>query len=97
MITPTMITLMNSFNPLDLSELLEEEGYAFDAETGEVWTEPGANRSLLLLLTAMGKLKVERDHEFKLAFYVPHIRCFNSLKDYCLEFPHEQQCKCYEV
>ena len=80
MITPTMITLMNSFNPLDLSELLEEEGYAFDAETGEVWTEPGANRSLLLLLTAMGKLKVERDDEFKLAFYEPHIRSYNRIR-----------------
>ena len=92
-----MRTLMKTIYPLDLAELLEEEGFAFDAETGEVWTEPNGNRNLLFLLAATGNLKIERDHEFKLAFYVPHIRCFNSLKDYCLEFPHEQQCKCYEV
>jgi hypothetical protein len=94
MINPTMMTY---FSPLELSELLEEEGYAYDEETGEVWTEPGGNRSLLILLTAMGKLKVERDYEFKLTFYVPHIKCYNSLADYCQEFPNEQQCKCYDV
>ena len=88
---------MKKIYPLDLAELLEEEGFAFDEDTGEVYTEPNGNRSLLLILASLGQLNIERDAEFKLGFYVPHIRCFNSLSDYCLEFPHEQQCKCYDI
>ena len=84
-------------NPLDLGELLEEEGYGLAQDTGEVYTDPESKRDLLILLASLGKLRVKRDAEFQLGFYLPHWKCFETLSDYCLEFPHEQQCKCYDV
>ena len=90
-----------TINPLDLAELLEEEGFALDEDTGEVYTEPNGNRSVLLILASLGKLKVDRgvdaDDPFKLCFTIPHWNCYTSFENYCNQFPHEQQCKCYEV
>tara|TARA_R100000781_G_C4011921_1_gene103979 strand:+ start:29 stop:325 length:297 start_codon:yes stop_codon:yes gene_type:complete len=86
-------------NSLDLAELLEEEGYALDEDTGEVYTEPNGKRTLLIMLAALGKLYVRhehQDHGWKLCFFIPHWRCYDQ-DDYCKQFPHEQQCKCYDL
>ncbi len=84
-------------NPLDLAEILEEEGYAIDEDSGEVYTDPESKRGLLLTLAATGNLKVKHDAMFKLGFYIPYWNCYHSFDSYCQEFPHEQQCKCYDV
>lgn len=85
-----------NLNSIDLADLLQEEGYALDEDTGEVYTEPNGKRTLLVILAAMGKLYVTHDHEFKLAFYLPHWRCYD-LDGYCEMHPNEPQCKCYDV
>ena len=90
-----MITPMNKIPPLDLAELLQEDGYELDLETGEVYTRD--NEWLLMLLASAGNLRVKRNHHHELGYYIPHWKAFDSLEDYCNEFPHEQQCKCYEL
>tara|TARA_Y100000361_G_C10997890_1_gene257706 strand:+ start:94 stop:354 length:261 start_codon:yes stop_codon:yes gene_type:complete len=84
-------------NSLDLAELLEEEGYALDQDTGEVYTDPESKRDLLITLACLGKLNVKRDAEFQLGFYIPNWTCFSFPNSPCREYPHEQQCKCYDV
>ena len=88
---------MAPINAIDLADLLEYEGYAIDQDTGEVYTEPNGKRTLLVILAALNQLYVAHDAEFQLGFYIPHWKCYDSLSDYCNEFPHEQQCKCYDV
>lgn len=89
------------FNPIDLAEVLEEEGYGIDEDSGEVYTDPERKRDLLIILASLGKLNVERginaDDPFKLCFSIPYWNCYNSFEGYCEHFPHEQQCKCYDV
>tara|TARA_R100000781_G_scaffold92563_1_gene57414 strand:- start:1058 stop:1321 length:264 start_codon:yes stop_codon:yes gene_type:complete len=83
--------------PLDLAELLQEEGYAFDEDEGEVYTEPNGKKTLLILLAALGQLNVRYNAEMEVGFFIPHWKCFDSMDGYCQEFPHEQQCKLYDV
>ena len=88
---------MMTINPYDLADLLSREGYGIDDDTGEVYTEPESKREFLLTLACLGKLRVKQDAQFQLGFYIPHWNCDNSFSEYCQEFPHEQQCKCYDV
>ena len=90
--------MMNKIiNPLDLAELLEREQYRIDEDTGEVYPHPTKSEWDLILLASEGNLKVKRNALHELGYYIPHWQCYNSFEDYCKEFPHEQQCKCYEV
>ncbi len=84
-------------NPLDLADLLERNGYALDEDSGEVYTDPESKTEFLVTLAATGHLTVKHNAEFQLGFHIPHWKCYQSLKDYCNQFPHEQQCKCYDV
>ena len=96
----TMMTNYH-FNSLDLAEVLQEEGYGIDEDSGEVYTDPESKRDLLIILASLGKLNVGRgidaDDPFKLSFTIPYWNCYNSFEGYCKQFPHEQQCKCYDV
>ena len=84
-------------NPLDLADLLEREQYEIDEDTGEVIPNPNRDQWELLLLASQGNLRVKRNALHELGYYIPHWECYDSLESYCKEFPHEQQCKCYEV
>ena len=84
-------------DPLDLADLLEREQYKVDEDTGEVYPNPKRSEWELLLLASQGNLRVKRNALHELGYYIPHWECYNSLEDYCKEFTHEQQCKCYEV
>ena len=89
---------MMTINPLDLAELLDRsEGYGLDRDSGEVYTDDPSKRDLLITLASLGKLKVRRNYEFELCFYIPHWTCYEYPDEYCKEFPHEQQCKCYDI
>ena len=96
-----MMNLTSTISPVDLAELLEEEGYALDGYSGEVYTDPEGKRDLLIVLASLGKLKVDRgldtDDPFKLCFSIPNWDCYTSYEECCQQFPHEQQCKCYDV
>jgi len=95
-----MMNRTSMINPLDLAELLEKEGYGLDDDTGEVFVpyeNDALNNELLITLSSLGKLNVGRNEDWKLCFYLPHWGCYTSMEDYCLEFPQEQQCKCYDL
>tara|TARA_R100001082_G_C4301742_1_gene132739 strand:+ start:437 stop:700 length:264 start_codon:yes stop_codon:yes gene_type:complete len=87
---------MVPINVLDLEELLNKEGYGVDEDTGEVYGDPEDSNKFLITLAACGTLNVKRTG-FSLGFYIPHYTCYNSMDDYCQEFPNEQQCKYYDV
>ena len=87
---------MVPINALDLEELLEDEGFVVDDHTEEVIDDGESSRKFLITLAACGTLNVKRTG-FSLGFYVPHYTCYNSMDDYCQEFPNEQQCKYYDV
>ena len=88
---------MRPINAHDLEELLQDEGYGIDTDTGEVYDDGEASLKFLITLAACGTLNVRRNAEFDLGFYIPHYLCYNSMEDYCQEFPNEQQCKYYDV
>lgn len=88
---------MNKMNPIDLAEMLEREQYLIDDDTGEVLPNPNKDQWELLTLASTGNLKLKRNALHELGYYIPHWRCYNGLEEYCSEFPHEQQCKCYDV
>ena len=89
--------MKRTIDPLDLAELLEREQYLIDEDTGEVYPHPTKSEWDLILLASEGNLRVKRNAQHELGYYIPHWECYNSLEDYCKEFPYEQQCKCYEV
>ena len=89
--------MKTTINPLDLADLLEREQYEIDEDTGEVYPNPKRSEWELLLLASQGNLRVKRNALHELGYYIPHWECYDSLEDYCKEFPYEQQCKCYEV
>ena len=89
--------MKKTIQPLDLAELLEKEQYIIDEDTGEVLPNPNKDQWELLSLASEGLLKVKRNALHELGYFIPHWQCYNSFEDYCKEFPHEQQCKCYEV
>ena len=88
---------MVPINALDLEELLEDEGFVVDEDTGEVYDDGESNKKFLITLAACGTLNVKRSTYEGLRFYIPHYTCYNSMDDYCQEFPNEQQCKYYDV
>ena len=89
--------MKKTIDPLDLAELLEREQYRIDEDTGEVIPNPAKDQWELLSLASEGLLRVKRNALHELGYYIPHWQCYNNLEEYCKEFPHEQQCKCYEV
>ncbi len=89
--------MKKTIDPLDLAELLEREQYQIDEDTGEVYPHPTKSEWDLILLASEGNLKVKRNALHELGYYIPHWECYDSLENYCKEFSHEQQCKCYEV
>ena len=50
-----------------------------------------------ILLAAVGKLEVKLNHQGEHGFFLPHWKSFNSIEEYCEDFPSEQQCKKYDV
>ena len=88
---------MVPINALDLEELLEDEGFVVDEDTGEVYDDGESNKKFLITLAACGTLNIKRDGFHDIGFYIPHYTCYNSMDDYCQEFPNEQQCKYYDV
>ena len=91
---------MVPINAPDLEELLQDEGFVVDEDTGEVIDDGESSRKFLITLAACGTLNVKRgsiNSSYELGFYIPHYTCYNSMDDYCQEFPNEQQCKYYDV
>lgn len=88
---------MVPINVDDLEELLQDEGYGVDQDTGEVYDDGEGNRKFLITLAACGTLNIKRGGFHDIGFYIPHYTCYNSMDDYCQEFPNEQQCKYYDV
>ena len=88
---------MRPINVHDLEELLQDEGYGVDPDTGEVYNDGESSRKFLITLAACGALNVKRDGFHDVGFYLPHYLCYNSMEDYCHEFPNEQQSKYYDV
>ena len=88
---------MVPINPIDLEDLLTDEGYGVDTDTGEVYDDRESSKKFLITLAACGTLNVKRSGLHSVGFYIPHYTCYNSMDDYCQEFPNEQQCKYYDV
>jgi len=88
---------MRPINAPDLEELLQNEGYGIDPDTGEVYDNGEVSQKFLITLAACGTLNVKRDGFHEVGFFIPHYTCYNSMEDYCQEFPNEQQCKYYDV
>ena len=88
---------MRPINAPDLEELLQNEGYGIDQDTGEVYDNGEVSQKFLITLAACGTLNVKRDGFHEVGFFIPHYTCYNSMDDYCQEFPNEQQCKYYAV
>ena len=88
---------MVPINAPDLEDLLLDEGYGVDEDTGEVYDDGESNKKFLITLAACGTLNVKRSPYYGIRFYIPHYTCYNSMDDYCQEFPNEQQCKYYDV
>ena len=88
---------MRPINAHDLEELLQNEGYGIDQDTGEVYDNGEVSQKFLITLAACGTLNIKRDNFNEISFYIPHYCCYNSMEDYCQEFPNEQQCKYYDV
>ena len=88
---------MRPINAPDLEELLQNEGYGIDPHTGEVYDNGEVSQKFLITLAACGTLNVKRDGFHEVGFFIPHYTCYNSMDDYCQEFPNEQQCKYYDV
>ena len=88
---------MRPINAPDLEELLQNEGYGIDQDTGEVYDNGEVSQKFLITLAACGTLNIKRDGFHELGFFIPHYTCYNSMEDYCQEFPNEQQCKYYDV
>ena len=87
---------MRPINAHDLEELLQDEGYGIDNDTGEVYDNGEVSKKFLITLAACGTLNIKRNALY-LGYYIPHYCCYNSMEDYCQEFPNEQQCKYYDV
>ena len=88
---------MVPINVLDLEQLLQDEGYGVDEDTGEVYGDGESSKKFLITLAACGTLNIKRDGFHDIGFYIPHYTCYNSMDEYCQEFPNEQQCKYYDV
>ena len=88
---------MRPINAADLEELLQNEGYGIDQDTGEVYDNGEVSQKFLITLAACGTLNVKRDGFHEVGFFIPHYTCYNSMEDYCHEFPNEQQCKYYDL
>ena len=88
---------MRPINAPDLEELLQNEGYGIDQDTGEVYDNGEVSQKFLITLDACGTLNVKRDGFHEVGCFIPHYTCYNSMDDYCQEFPNEQQCKYYDV
>ena len=88
---------MRPINAHDLEELLEDEGFVVDEDTGEVYDDGESNKKFLITLAACGTLNIKRGGFHDIGFYITHYTCYNSMDDYCQEFPNEQQCKYYDV
>ena len=88
---------MRPINAHDLEQLLQDEGYGVDQDTGEVYDSGETSKKFLITLAVCGALNVRRDGFHDVGFYIPHYTCYNSMDDYCLEFPQDQQCKYYDV
>jgi len=81
---------MRPINAPDLEELLQNEGYGIDQDTGEVYDNGEVSQKFLITLAACGTLNIKRDGFHELGFFIPHYTCYNSMEDYCQEFPNEQ-------
>ena len=88
---------MRPINAPDLEELLQNEGYGIDQDTGEVYDNGEVIQKFLITLAACGTLIVKGDGFHEVGFFIPHYTCYNSMDDYCQELPNEQHCKYYDV
>ena len=88
---------MRPINASALEELLHDEGYLVDPDSGAVYDDGETSLKFLITLAACGTLNIKRDNFNEIGFYIPHYCCYNSMDDYCQEFPNEQQCKYYDV
>jgi len=90
-----------ALNPSDLADLLSSHGYFVDYDTGEVdhYTHDiREDKTLLILLAAMGKLEVQH-HPYTDAaptFYISDLQ-ISDMESYCEMYPNDPQCKMYDV
>lgn len=82
-------------NPHDLADLLFYEGFEIDYDTGEVINDQ-LSSDVLIILAALGKLKVKRNVDGDLIYYIPHLN-IADMQSYCAEFPDDVLCKMYDV
>jgi hypothetical protein len=91
-----------TINVHDLALLLDAKGDWINDESGEVYRldavmHPKEPSDLMVLLAAMGKLEVKLNHQGEHGFFLPHWKSFNSIEEYCEDFPSAKQCKKYDV
>ena len=87
-----------ALNPSDLADLLSSHGYFVDYDTGEVdhYTHDiREDKTLLILLAAMGKLEVTH-LDGQPTFFIPDL-FISDMEKYCELYPNDPQCKMYDV
>ena len=91
-------SLQMALNPSDLADLLSSHGYFVDYDTGEVdhYTHDiREDKTLLILLAAMGKLDVQY-MDGEPSFYITDL-AISDMESYCKLYPNDPQCKMYDV
>jgi len=87
-----------ALNPCDLADLLSTFGYFVDYDTGEVdhyLNDKQTDKSLLIILAALGKLEVQYI-DGEPAFFINNL-AVSDMDSYCEMYPNDPQCKFYDV
>lgn len=87
-----------ALNPCDLADLLSVHGYYVDYDTGEVGhytNDINEDKSLLIILAALGRLEVQYI-DGEPAFFINNL-AVSDMDSYCELYPNDPQCKVYDV